>query len=67
MPRHQINMKNCVTCQFWQGARKPSELKGWVEYGRDSDQGECALGKWARQTLKAMFSCRDWEKWGAVR
>jgi hypothetical protein len=43
--------KNCVTCQFWTGPRRPSTFRDRAEYGSDSDKGECA-GWQLEQTTK---------------
>jgi hypothetical protein len=59
--------KNCVACNLWSGARKPSHWRDQVEYPDDNAIGECIVGVWDRQQMGAMGSCNKWVKWSVLK
>ncbi len=60
-------MKNCVSCQFWAGPRKPGIFRDRVEYGSRDDKGECIGPIWNGREMKALASCQKWEKWSVLK
>ncbi len=59
--------KSCVTCDFWGGSRKPGTFRDKVEYGSNSDLGECIGGPWDKMQKNAFFNCSGWKKWSVLK
>ena len=65
----QINnsQKCCATCAYWLGTRTPDRL-GFVVVPSKMDKAECsahALNE--HYTRQAVYTCRDYAKWSALR
>jgi hypothetical protein len=58
--------KQCATCEFWAGSRRPSHWRDRSEYESGS-KGECAGGGWDRSQMTAENSCGSWKKWGILK
>jgi hypothetical protein len=67
MPSSQSpQVKTCVTCQYWEGTRKPSKpFRDHVEYASNQEKGECGLHR--EQQRYASSGCGKWEKWGVLK
>jgi len=67
MPSKTSNYKCCATCNHWGGLRKLSKLHYKVEYGNDTDKGECVCGGWNGHQQKATDTCSKWVKWSILK
>ena len=59
--------KNCGSCEFWSGARKPSTFRDQAEVEDTSFTGECVGGGCDRMQMTAMGNCTQWRKWGVLQ
>ena len=66
MENYQANWKNCCTCAFWTGHRKPSAFRDRVEFERGA-KGECAGGGWNKSQMSATSNCSSWAKWSVLK
>ncbi|MFZ4725282.1 MAG: hypothetical protein ACOYMD_07510 [Paludibacter sp.] len=66
MESKQGNWKNCCTCDFWTGQRKPSYWRDRVEY-ESGAKGECAGGGWNRSKMEANGGCSTWRMWSVLK
>ncbi len=57
------NVKQCVTCEYWQGPRKPDA------FGRNAQYSGAAVGECAKHSRqqKAGASCHHWRKWALLK
>lgn len=67
MPNRPSTWKNCVTCNYWTGPRKPTTFRDRVEFNSEQDNGECAGGGWDRSQRSAVSTCNKWVKWGVLK
>jgi hypothetical protein len=65
MDHYSSSWKNCGTCDFWSGSRRPDGFKSGVDVDQHA-KGEC-MGKWNRQPRTANQSCDGWRKWGVLK
>ncbi len=54
--------RKCVTCKFWQGSRRASSLRDYVQWESNQGKAGCVLDRSGRQS-DAMESCSKWEQW----
>ena len=58
--------RNCCTCEFWAGSRRPSAFRNMSEYVIYT-KGECAGGGYNRAMMDGLSSCGRWKKWGVLK
>lgn len=67
MSHYSKTWKNCSTCEFWAGPRKPDTFRDGVEVD-NAAKGECTGKTWNRSQRSAnSSSCSDWRPWGVFR
>ena len=66
MEKIQPSWKQCVTCEFWAGSRRPAQWRDFVEFERTA-KGECCGGGRDRLKTEAMGTCNSWRKWSILK
>jgi len=61
MPTKSSSSKDCVTCAHWNGARKLSGGRGFVDF-EFGTKGECLGGGRDRSKTDAQQTCDQWSK-----
>jgi hypothetical protein len=66
MASYTKTWKNCSTCEFWTGPRKPNSFRNGVDVDA-SAKGTCTGKTWNRMPRTATQNCSDWHPWGVFR
>ncbi len=70
MSQYPSDWKQCATCEYWAGERRPANIFGErVEFESPMAKGRCmnrASGWYSSPGKQANFSCNCWEKWAVL-